>query len=86
MEFFFMSGIGFIFMLIVSIAITIAPLLIWRNTNRTNKLLGAIAKQHGVPQKEIDSILGVVTPQGATQIGSWDDLKKTKKDKKFGFE
>jgi uncharacterized membrane protein len=86
MELFFMSGIGFVFLFIVSLAITIAPLLIWRNTNRTNKLLGAIAAQQGVSQKDIDKILGVVTPQGATQIGSWDDLKKSKKDKKFDFE
>ncbi|MBU4526205.1 MAG: zinc ribbon domain-containing protein [Desulfomicrobium sp.] len=37
-----------IFLLILSICLTIAPLLIWRNTNRTNRLLAVMLARQGV--------------------------------------
>ena len=41
------TGILWIFIFIVSICITIAPLLNWRNTNRTNRLLALLLAQNG---------------------------------------
>jgi len=39
--------------LLISICITIAPLIIWRNGNRTNRLLALIAVQVGVPVETV---------------------------------
>jgi len=36
---------------IIGICITIAPLIIWRNTNRTNRLLALMLLRHGVPRE-----------------------------------
>lgn len=80
MEFLLMSGFGSFIFFIVSMAIMIAPLLIWRNTNRTNKLLGAIAKQQGVSQEEVDEILGKTSSRPATANSSWEELQKKKED------
>lgn len=40
-------------LIVVGVFITVAPLIIWRNTNRTNKLLVLIARQQGVNYNEI---------------------------------
>ena len=39
--------------LIIGLCITIAPLIIWRNGNRTNRLLAIIALHQGVPPEKI---------------------------------
>ncbi|EFI36138.1 hypothetical protein Dthio_PD3592 [Desulfonatronospira thiodismutans ASO3-1] len=60
MEELFLSASVIIVLLIVLlallIAILIAPLLIWRNTNRTNRLLVLIALQSGVPPKHVKEV------------------------------
>ncbi len=53
------EGLGIIWLIvliaiiIVAICITIAPLIIWRNGNRTNRLLSLIALRLGVPSDKI---------------------------------
>lgn len=37
-----------IFIALVSFCIAIAPLIIWRNTNRTNRLLALLLSQKGI--------------------------------------
>lgn len=41
------------FFVILTICITIAPLIIWRNTNRTNRLLALMLLYQGVPKKDV---------------------------------
>jgi len=52
-----MEGLGiFGFLLIVlGICITIAPLLIWRNTNRTNRLLALQLARQGAKPEDVRS-------------------------------
>lgn len=45
--------IACIFFFIVGLCIAIAPLIIWRNTNRTNRLLALLLQQNGVKSIEI---------------------------------
>lgn len=42
--------------LIIGLCITIAPLIIWRNGNRSNRMLVLIALQLGVPAKQIKDV------------------------------
>lgn len=53
-----MGGIGFVWlvMVIIGLCIAIAPLIIWRNTNRANRLLGQIAIQLGCNPDDIQLI------------------------------
>lgn len=54
-----MGGIGFFFWLffvVIAICITIAPLVIWRNTNRTNRLLALLLLQQGVPADTVNEV------------------------------
>ncbi len=50
-----MEGIGLfgVLLVILGICITIAPLIIWRNTNRTNRLLALMLSQHGVKPERV---------------------------------
>lgn len=41
---------------ILGFCITIAPLIIWRNTNRANRLLALMAARAGVTPKEIKDV------------------------------
>ena len=43
-------------LVLIGVLITIAPLILWRNTNRTNWLLALIAEQVGVPPQRIANI------------------------------
>lgn len=47
-----MAGFGVIgiIVFVLGICVSIAPLIIWRNTNRTNRILALIAAQQGVPK------------------------------------
>lgn len=47
------GGIAYIIFLFVSLALFISPLFIWRNGNRTNRLLTLIAKNQGIPEAEV---------------------------------
>jgi membrane protease subunit (stomatin/prohibitin family) len=47
-----MAGFG-LFYLIFGICIAVAPLIIWRNTNRTNRLLAIIAVQLGAAEEDV---------------------------------
>ncbi len=49
---------------IIGICISIAPLIIWRNTNRTNLMLALIAVQQGVPRAAITR----VWEQGGSEV------------------
>lgn len=40
-------------LVVVVICITIAPLIIWRNTNRTNRLLAELLVQRGVDRARV---------------------------------
>mgnify|MGYP006309077621 CR=1 FL=1 len=40
-------------MIVIGLCITIAPLIIWRNGNRTNRMLALIALQQGIPADKI---------------------------------
>jgi len=52
-------GLGIIWLmiviaiLIISVCISVAPLIIWRNGNRTNRLLSLIALRLGLPADRI---------------------------------
>lgn len=59
------TGILWIFIFIVSICITIAPLLIWRNSNRTNRLLALLLAQNGTDPNLISK----------TYFGSGNDIE-----------
>lgn len=59
------SAIAWIFIATVSFCIAIAPLIIWRNTNRTNRLLTLL-----LTQVKTDPIL-----IGKTYYGSGNDLE-----------
>lgn len=54
-----MAGLGIIWIvvciisIIIGVCITISPLIIWRNTNRTNRLLALSLAQQGVPKTVI---------------------------------
>ena len=50
-----MEGIGLfgVLLVILGICITIAPLIIWRNTNRTNRLLALMLSQRGVKPERV---------------------------------
>lgn len=85
MELLLLSGIGWVVLLILGLYIVIAPILIWRNTGRTNSLLAAIAKQHGVSQDAIDKALGKVVHSKAS-TSTWEDLKEKPKKKEYDFE
>jgi hypothetical protein len=56
------EGLGFvgflisIAILIIGLCITIAPLIIWRNGNRTNRLLALIALQENIPHEVIRNV------------------------------
>lgn len=56
-----MEGVGIIWLLmfIVGICITISPLIVWRNTNRTNRLLALLLVRQGVPKSDILSAYNV---------------------------
>jgi len=65
---YFMTGVGVYFILcliigFVALMITIAPLLIWRNGNRANRLLALIALQQGVSEVKIKEALNGAEPQ-----------------------
>lgn len=65
-----MGGIGFFFgilSLVVVICITIAPLIIWRNTNRTNRLLALHLLHQGVPADKVEEAFR----SGGTKISSY---------------
>lgn len=50
------AGFGLLFWLIfivVGVLITVAPLVIWRNTNRQNRLLALMARNQGIPAVDI---------------------------------
>jgi hypothetical protein len=46
----------FIAFIVISICITLAPLVIWRNGNRTNRLLALIALHQGIPAQKIQEV------------------------------
>lgn len=51
------GGLVWVVLFIVCLCIAIAPLIIWRNTNRTNRLLAIIAMKVGTDTEEIRSVL-----------------------------
>jgi predicted RNA-binding Zn-ribbon protein involved in translation (DUF1610 family) len=51
------GGLLWIMMFIICLCIAIAPLIIWRNTNRTNRLLAIIAIKAGADIEEVRSVL-----------------------------
>ncbi len=53
-----MEGIGVLWLLatIVSLCIAFAPLILWRNTNRTNRLLSMLAIQNGADPKHVAQV------------------------------
>lgn len=59
------SALAWIFIAIVSFCIAIAPLLIWRNTNRTNRLLALLLTQNGTDPNLISK----------TYFGSGDNIE-----------
>lgn len=50
-----MEGLGFLWLIIfiISTCVAIAPLIIWRNTNRTNRLLALMLLQQGVKPEHV---------------------------------
>lgn len=46
----------FLAIIIISFCITIAPLIIWRNGNRTNRLLALLAFHSGVPANKLKEV------------------------------
>lgn len=49
-------GIIWLIALIIGLCITFAPLFIWRNTNRTNRLLSMIAIQNGADAQHVAQV------------------------------
>lgn len=79
-----------ILIIILGICITIAPLIIWRNTNRTNRLLALMLLRQGVPANVVveaygasGSSIGGVPGSGG---GFKDIAKKVVEDFKISVE
>lgn len=84
------SFVWFVVFVILGICITIAPLIIWRNTNRTNRLLALMLLRQGVPAKVVveaytasGSSIGGVPGSG---VGFKDIAKKVVDDFKISVE
>jgi hypothetical protein len=52
----FIGPLIFIIILVVSFCIAIAPLFIWRNGNRTNRLLALIAINQGISADQVREV------------------------------
>lgn len=79
-----------LFFAILGICITIAPLIIWRNTNRTNRLLALMLLRQGVPRDDViaaydasGSSIGGVPGSG---VGFKQVAKKTVENFKLSAE
>ena len=79
--FLFGGAIWQLLMVIITMAVIVAQFIIWRNGNRTNRLLTLMAKRLGVPQDEVDAAIDP-TPSGhyAGTIAAWKDMPKSRKD------
>ncbi len=74
----YILGIVLVWLILVAIGllITIAPLILWRNTNRTNRMLALIAEQLGVPPQRITYVYkngGSSSPVDALSQAQMDD-------------
>lgn len=54
---FMMGGLFWVVLLVICICIVIAPLIIWRNTNRMIEVLALIAIKNGVNGEELRAVL-----------------------------
>lgn len=66
------AGFGFIFSIVlvvfgigIGFCISIAPLIIWRNTNRTNRLLAEALRINGVSPSRIKKLWAQPAEDGA---------------------
>lgn len=78
-------GLTWLFFFVIGILISIAPLMIWRNTNRQNKLLALMARQVGVPATSIRIAWlqgGSRLPQEILKEPVADSVSKNLSDKK----
>lgn len=54
-----MEGIALLWVatILISVCIAFAPLVIWRNTNRMNKMLGLVALRVGASPEEVRAVM-----------------------------
>jgi hypothetical protein len=52
------EGFGLLWLIatIIGLCITVAPLILWRNTNRTNRLLSMLVIQNGADPKHVAQV------------------------------
>lgn len=79
-------GILWLIFFVVCICISVAPLIIWRNTNRTNRLLALMLLRQGVP---VDVVIKAYTASGSSiggVPGSGVGFKEVAKKMVEGFK